>query len=56
MFQFNQVKIRKTIHSISRHLYNAQQIQPQILVQITTNCYADELQKHTIFLFLDFEK
>ena len=38
------VKIRKTTHSISPYLYNALQIQPQILVQITSNSYAAELQ------------
>ena len=39
------VKIRGTTHSISPYLYNALQIQPQILVQITSNSYAAELQK-----------
>ena len=40
------VKIRKTTHSISRYLYNALQIQPQI----TSNNYAAELQnKYKIF-------
>ena len=32
-------------HSVSRYLYNALQIQPEELVQITSNSYADELQK-----------
>ena len=35
-------KIRKTTHSISRCLYNALQIQPQIPVQITSKSYATE--------------
>ena len=34
------VKIHKMTQSISRYLYNALQIQPQILVQITSNSYA----------------
>ena len=33
-------------------LYNALQIQPQILVKITLNSYAAELQKNNIFFFL----
>ena len=43
------VKIRKTIQSISRYLYNALQMQTQILVHITSNSYAAELQKKTTF-------
>ena len=43
------VKICKTTHSIPRYLYNALQIQPQILVQITSNSYAAELQKKKSF-------
>ena len=43
------VKIRKTIQSISPYLYNALQIQLQILVQITSNSYAAELQKQIKF-------
>ena len=39
------VKIRKTTHLISAYVYNALQIQPQILVQIILNSYAAELQK-----------
>ena len=39
------VKIRFMTRSISSYLYNALQIQPQKLVQITSNCYAAELQK-----------
>ena len=31
-------------HPISCYLYNDLKIQPQILVQITPNSYADELQ------------
>ena len=44
--------IHKTTHSISRYLYNALQIQPQILVQITSNSYATEL----LLLFFFFVK
>ena len=39
------VKISFLNHSISRYLYNALEIQPQKLVQITSNSYAAELQK-----------
>ena len=39
------VNISKMLHSISLYRYNALQIQPQILVQITPNSYAAELQK-----------
>ena len=41
-------------HSLSGYLYNALQIQPQILVQITPNSYAHELQKNIQFLFLGY--
>ena len=40
-----QVNISFFNHSISLYLYNALQIQPQLLVQITSNNYAAELQK-----------
>ena len=43
------VNIRKMTHSISSYLYDALQIQPQILVQITSNSYAAEL--HFFFFF-----
>ena len=39
------VKIRFLNHSISHYLYNALQIQPQKLVQITSHSYTTELQK-----------
>ena len=38
-------------HSISPYLNNALQIQPQKLVQITSNSYATELQNKIRFLF-----
>ena len=49
--EHTQIKIRKTTHSISPYLYNALQIQHQILVQIPSNSYAAELQKIYKFYF-----
>ena len=43
------VKIRKTTQLISPYLYNALQIQPQVLIQITSNSYAAELQNFFFF-------
>ena len=40
--------------SISPYLYNTLQIQPQILVQITSNNYAAELQKFFFSSYVRF--
>ena len=45
------VKICMTTHSISPYHYNALQIQPQILVPITSNNYAAGLQKKYKYFF-----
>ena len=50
------VKILCLNQSLSPYLYDALQIQPQKLVQITSNSYAVELQKKIRFFFLLIEK